>query len=337
MTCGDWRDASSEELAALYAAERRRWGQALWWDLGPSLAMAEAARARGELPGLVVRDDEGAAIGWSFYLLAHGVLQIGALNATTAGAVRLMLDRIFSSPESQLAQGISCFLYPVSRSVTSALTRLRFELTTHQYLVTELRDGTDAPSPEAAGWRVRPWQDADATTAIRLLARAYAGDATARCFAPQGRLEQWAQYVGQLIHVPACGGFRDEASAVVDCAGAASPAGLVITTLVAPGTAHIAQLAVDPEHRGQGMATALVRHALDRARAMGARRATLLVAAGNLEARRVYERLGFVPTASFLYGERRPAPRRLVVARPAAATPIPDLAAAGLTAAPAPD
>ena len=52
-------------------------------------------------------------------------------------------------------------------------------------------------------------------------------------------------------------------------------------------------LAVDRSIRRQGVATALVRHALTQGLALGASRATLEVRASNEAAHRLYERMGF--------------------------------------------
>jgi ribosomal-protein-alanine N-acetyltransferase len=56
---------------------------------------------------------------------------------------------------------------------------------------------------------------------------------------------------------------------------------------------HINNVAVLPRWRGRGLGTALMQHVLAEARRLGARRATLEVRASNVEAIRLYERLGF--------------------------------------------
>src|SRR5574338_602808 len=56
---------------------------------------------------------------------------------------------------------------------------------------------------------------------------------------------------------------------------------------------HINTIAVAPAHRGQGLATALMRHVMADAARQGARRATLEVRRSNEPARRLYEALGF--------------------------------------------
>jgi ribosomal-protein-alanine N-acetyltransferase len=56
---------------------------------------------------------------------------------------------------------------------------------------------------------------------------------------------------------------------------------------------HINNVAVRPQYRGRGMGTALFGRVFAEARRLGARRATLEVRASNVDARRLYERLGF--------------------------------------------
>jgi len=313
MICLDWRDEAPEVLVPLYAAERRRWAQQLGWDLGPSLRLVEQARVAGDVPGLVLRDSRGAPVGWAYYILSQGSVQIGALNATTAGGLRLLLDRIFRSPEAHVAQELSCFLYPVSSSVVSALNRQRFVLEHPEYLSAALQASGPVlgSQPAAADAGIRSWVEADTAGAVRLVARAYAGDRSARCFAPHGHLNEWAHYVGQLLHGPGCGAFLPEASLVA--VSDATPSGLgaaLIMTTIAPGTAHVAQLVVDPVLRRRGLGRQLIVAAAERARAAGARRLTLIVSPGNEPARALYTRLGFTTIGTLLYGYRGAAPRR---------------------------
>ena len=61
---------------------------------------------------------------------------------------------------------------------------------------------------------------------------------------------------------------------------------------------HINNLAIRPGYRGRGLGTALVSEVLTQAQALGASRATLEVRESNVNARRMYERLGFQVTAT---------------------------------------
>jgi len=64
-----------------------------------------------------------------------------------------------------------------------------------------------------------------------------------------------------------------------------------------PGTLQIATIAVRADLRRQGVGAMLVRFALDEAAREGAHEVTLDVRVSNLPARRLYQRMGFMPVA----------------------------------------
>ncbi len=68
-----------------------------------------------------------------------------------------------------------------------------------------------------------------------------------------------------------------------------------------PGEYYIDSLAVYPEYRRQGIATALLRAAADHARSIGLP-AALLVDKGNPNARRLYESVGFAAAGDTTWG-----------------------------------
>ena len=84
-------------------------------------------------------------------------------------------------------------------------------------------------------------------------------------------------------------------------------------------TARLYSLAVDPDFRGAGLGQRLAEYVLDKAEEKGITRCFLEVADDNERARRLYERLGFVPLAPLpnYYGEGRHGQRMLRVARAA--------------------
>ena len=306
MTIVDWRDVPSEVVQGLLLAERRRVLDELHWDLAPSFKTVEQARQRGELPGLVLQDRHGRPVGWAFYLLANRLLQIGGLQAPTASGLRLLLDCVLASAEAQMAQGVSCFLQATSPSLTSALTRWRFDLHRHQYLEAPLTN--EWPLADAS--LLRPLVLSDAPELVRLLARSYAGERVARAFAPNARLEEWAQYTGQLLNGPAVGIWRPDLSLAMSSTEG-HLVGAVVVTEVARGIAHVAQVAVDPAHRQQGLGRRLVTVAGTIAAAEGAKRLTLMVSEENRSALALYRSLGFAPRGNFLHGVRGPVPRTL--------------------------
>lgn len=307
MRLDDWRNLPASTLASVYEAERVRWATSLQWDLEPSLRILERARAEGSLPGLVIRGPGQSVVGWSYFLVQQGVLQVGALQARTADGVRLLLDAIFKTPEASLAQELLLFVYPDSPACESALQRRRFTVTRYWYL----RRALDRSCVRAVAPGLRPITEADGPDVVRLLARAYAGVPAARCFAPHGRLDEWAQYVGQLTRGAALGHFLPEASTVAPGPPGQSLLGASIVTALAPATLHLAQIAVDPGARRLRVGSRMLDTMLAWGVAHGRSVATLLVSESNTAARALYDARGFVPTGYFLHAER-PLGRRVL-------------------------
>jgi GNAT superfamily N-acetyltransferase len=82
-----------------------------------------------------------------------------------------------------------------------------------------------------------------------------------------------------------------------------APVGIVGGYEAGPGTIELISMWVSPAARGQGIGQALVEAIVGWARAKGAPRVHLWVAESNHNARLLYERCGFRPTA-----ERQPLP-----------------------------
>lgn len=305
MKLQDWRDADEREVAELYGAETLRWRERLGWDTSPSWAIVETGRRLGHVPGWIARNAEGAVMGWTYYILHDLTLQIGGLVSRRPSVARELLDAALGGPEASMARALSCFIFPDSEGVASALSRLRFSVRDTLYLAKPL-DGPPLPVRQGAPVP-RRWRDTDLAPVVRLLAASYEGVPGAACFAPGGRREEWAHYTTQLVHTPACGRFEPSLSFCVAEPGpidASRIAAGVLTTRLSPETAHIAQVAVDPTHRRRGLAERLMAEVCVAAKVSGAREVTLMVDAGNSAARALYARAGFVERARFLYGRR---------------------------------
>lgn len=307
MRLDDWRNLPAEAMRPVYETERVRWANGLQWDLAPSLQILERARCEGTLPGLVVRGPGQSIVGWTYFLVQHGVLQVGALHARTADGVRLLLDAIFKAPEASLAHEVLLFVYPDSPACESALQRRRFSVTRYWYLRRALERACVVSTQSG----LRAMADADGPDLVRLFSRAYAGVAGARCFAPHGRLDEWAQYLGQLTRGAALGQFLPGASLVVPGAATGQVLGAAVVTGLSPQTIHLAQLVVDPDARRQRLASRMLDTMLSWGVSHDRAVATLLVSEHNAAARALYDSRGFVQTGYFLHAER-PLGRRVL-------------------------
>ena len=295
MTLLDWRELPAAAVAALLDAERRWWRSHLDWDLTPALADIESARQTGRLPGLVVVDDARRPVAWAFFTGEGDQVQVGVLDATDACAGRLLASAVVEAADAVGAKVITGLIRPGVMGVADRLAELGFALEPYGYFDVSTRD-----SRSFAG-DVRLFTAADRTLVPDLLARAYAGSPEVRPFAPRGTEIEWARYATQILDTPGCGLFQARASVV---AGSRRLEGAALITAIGEATAHLAQVAVDPAARRHGLGRQLVESAAAAARARGFTRLTLIVAAGNARALRLYDQLGFRPTASFLAAVR---------------------------------
>jgi GNAT superfamily N-acetyltransferase len=302
MRVEDWRGLPAGLVEPLYDAEARRWRLALEWDTQAALATVERARVAGTLPGLVIRGPGQSIVGWTYFVVLNGLVQVGSLLARSSDGIRLLLDAVLKSPEAAHARDVMFFGFPETQACESALARRRFDVTRYWYLRRSLhRDAARAVHASSA--RLRPLHDNDGPDAVRLLARGYAGQEAARCFAPNERIDEWAQYFAQMTRGSALGTLVPEATLLAEGPDGRTM-GLAVTTAIAPGTLHLAQLVVDPATQGQGIGGGLIDSAMAWGATNGQRLMTLLVNDDHQVARRLYASRGFLPTGYFLYARR---------------------------------
>ncbi len=297
MIAQDWRLAGAGELGSCYDAEALRWSASLHWDSRSTWALVEAARRAGTLPGFVVRDRHGAIEGWTFYLRHRDALQIGAMVGASRGALEALVQAVLASPEADTLSRILLFAFPQGPELDGVLESHGFTVERYSYL--EKPTGTDFV-PARAG---RAWRDEDALRVSALLAAAYGSEDRMRPFAPSGALEEWHEYVAQILTTTGCGSFLPRASVVLPGAGE-TPDGVAMVTRLAEDTAHVAQMAVAPGAQRRGLARGLMASVLAGCGAQGFARVTLLVGDRNRPARRLYRELGFEEAAAFVCAVR---------------------------------
>src|SRR5690606_23133365 len=173
-------------------------------------------------------------------------------RARSSDGLRQRLDAVLKSPEAGVARDVMLFAFPEGEACASALVRRRFDVTRYWYLRRSLDLQLGAAAADAVDVTLRPVTPGDGPDAVRLLARAYDGQESARCFAPTGRIEEWARYFAQMTRGNALGQFEREASLVAHGTGGRLHA-VSVATAVSASTLHLAQLAVDPDVQGRGL------------------------------------------------------------------------------------
>ena len=322
MILRDWRGVEPALLRTCYDAEQRSWERDLAWDTSWTWTTVEDARRSWGLPGRIALGGDGGVQGWAFYLHEDVTLHIGGLVAASPAATAALVDAALGLAGA--AEAAACFIRDRAPGLIDALARRGFEVERYFYLARVLTPD-DAAVPEPGGDGAAPdrFRPGDARAAGDLLQDAYALE-QGRHFAAHGTSAEWRHYVDTIVAQRGCGVFDPLATRVLRDADGLRAAALM--TAIAPGTAHLAQLAVRPDCRGRGLGAALLHQAIAAAARAGRTTMTLIVGEGNVAARTLYASQGFVERGLFI-GARRE------VHVPAGETRLADLLAADLPAA----
>ena len=307
VTVHDWRHLPSAYVGAALRREKVRWRSDFAWNVDEAWQVIEPARRAGRFPGFMAIDSAGRVVGWTCFVLHHCALQVAVFTAETAKVTDALVDAIGATPEAAAASLHAWCVRDGAPALRDALTHRGFEAVTYRYLTATPRRlmGSSAECET-----IRTWRPDDLGPLMRLCKRAYADRSKVRAFAPLGTDAEWRDYLAGLVSGPGCGRLIQTASLVIDGSGPARLNGAVIATDLGCGTAHIAQLAVDPDAERQGLGAALVRAALARLTDLSFVRLTLTVSSANERACRLYRRFGFAHRAAFLVALNRQ-PRRL--------------------------
>ncbi len=294
LTCVDWRHLSEQRVQPLYAAEVRWWASRLEWHSADSWSEVERGRQLGTVPGFAVTGEEGAIIGWSYYLVEKRAMRIGAFIAATDASAQLMLDAILNEATLESVECITFFAHDNPFGLAFALKKCGLTVDRYSYLGKSL----DSPSqPFLAD--VRRWRMEDREATAELFSSAYGDADEARPFAPHGTSDEWQEYVSQLTSATGCGSLLPHASICIP-SGADRLMAVALVTRIAPTTGHVVQLAVDPQIHGRKVGARSLDAACSAAFNSGCARVTLFVGGRNTRARRLYETAGFKPMESFL-------------------------------------
>ena len=296
LSCRDWRELPYERVRPLYLAETSRWTSVLDWDAAAGFEEVERGRILGHLRGYVVTDSDGHVEGWCFYLLREGALQVGGFVTRSSACSETMLHAIFSDEGAEELESVTFFAFSDAPGLAASLRQRGLRVDRYWYYKADLGVRLLQHSPY-----VRRWRSDDAPAAVKLLMRAYATRDESRPFAQRGTHAEWTEYLRQLMEADGCGQLLPEACFSVSL-GPDRLAGLALVSRISTNTAHLVQLAVDPDAQRQGFASGLLAAASSAARRSGLTRMTMMVSGKNNRARALYQGAGFVGVASFIAG-----------------------------------
>ena len=306
MNIVDLRQTTVRQLEPLLEEEASHWHDELHWDYRGALDLIKRFLEAHALCGSVAFEN-GAAVGYSFYVLEEQKGLIGGLYVSTRQpqAVigrRLLEEMLFSMRAVPQLARIEAQLMPFCGPVDAPLREQGFHLYTRQFMLFDLRKPAETRAAGASGMRLDRWSDRLFDPCAKLIYLCYTnhvdGEINDQYRSRSGALK----FLKNIILLPGCGQFVPGASFVLRQPGSDDLIAAVLTSEVSPGVGHTTQICVQPGYQGHGLGRMLMQTSADALRSMKFRELTLTVTAENRSAVRLYESLGFTTIRTFTAG-----------------------------------
>jgi ribosomal protein S18 acetylase RimI-like enzyme len=305
----DLRHFSAASLRPLLDAESRVWSQRLEWDYRPSANLLLQYLDSRILPGYVAVEN-GRIAGYVFCVYEERKAVIGDVFAllpqrseSTAANIEsrlleCLIELLQNSPgidriESQL------LLHPHGE-LSGAFQAAGFGIYKRLFMRRDLLPHAPAAPPSLPpDFEMRLWREEDLNAAARLISAAYNGHLDSHINDQYRSVAGSLRFLHNIVRFPGCGYFDGGSSRVLIRRGKHEFAGLVLCSRVREDVAHITQLCIAKEERGQGLGRLLIETCAADLKSQGFRALTLTVTAGNENAVALYHRTDFQITHDF--------------------------------------
>ncbi len=294
----DIRHFSARQLRPLLEEEGAAWRKRLRWDYQGSTELLLQYLDSHILPGFVALD-RGRICGYTFCVYESSKAVVGDIYASpghkaplavTHNLARHLLEMLEASPnveriEAQLLLFDSGIL-SAAFSGFSVFPRLFLELQ-----LMAARRATPVACPPR--FQMRPWAQSSYQAAAELIQTAYQGHVDSEINDQYRSLHGSLRFLHNIIRFPGCGTFDPHASWMLRERTTNNLAGVILCSRVAPDVAHVTQLCIAPEVRGDRLGRLLLRQCMERLPEQGYRALTLTVTEANRSALHLYREAGF--------------------------------------------
>jgi ribosomal protein S18 acetylase RimI-like enzyme len=301
----DLRNLSARDLEPLLIEETAEWEQELDWDFTKSADLVRKYADLRALGGAALMDG-GEVAGYGYAVLEEYKGLIGDIYVrpgwrgrdTEIRLFRTLLDSLIATPQ---VRRIESQLMLTGPPTARALQRERFVRLFERLLMRIEASATLPPTgnPAMRRFRIEPWQDHHHDGAATVISLAYDAHIDAQINDQYRTFAGAHRFLSNIVQFPGCGTFYRPASLVAFDRVTGWMAGVVLSSFVAAGAAHVTQLCVTPLGKGKGLGYELLRQSTEALRAAGARRISLTATVANKEAVELYLRCGFTEVRRF--------------------------------------
>jgi len=304
----DLRHFSGASLRPLLEAESRLWSERLEWDYRASADLLLQYLDSRVLPGYVAIEN-GRVAGYLFCVYEEHKAVIGDVFAVkpqssdaTATDIELrliesLIELLKNSPGVERIEA-QLLLHPHGTHA-SAFRAAGFEIDRRLFMRLNLLASSAVSLPLPDGIIMRPWHEEDFNAAAHLIADAYQGHLDSHINDQYRSVAGSLRFLHNIVRFPGCGLFDGSASRVLVRSGSNEMVAMLLCSRVRDDVAHVTQLCVAKESRGQHFGRVLIDDTAAHLKARGFRALTLTVTEANENAVALYRHTGFEVTHTF--------------------------------------
>jgi ribosomal protein S18 acetylase RimI-like enzyme len=288
--------AEQELVAALMQDEEHAWMADLSWDYSPIRQILLSFLAQNLLPGYIALAGRHP-VSYSYFLVHRNKGIIGTLYSSNPDchqdiAYDVLAHAIEALKDSTGVRRIEAQIMPFHGvNLTPEFTRHGFRHYTRYFMKLAIGVSTRQPS-KASPVMVVPWEPSFLRAAADIASRSYLHETDALICEDYRSSGGCESYLRSLVDNPGCGVFMPEASFVALDRGG-SPCGFIMSSRISQGAGMIPQIAILPDHQGQGIGSTLMQRALTLFSGLGFHSVSLTVTKNNRKAFQWYQRVGF--------------------------------------------
>ena len=297
----DLRHFNATQLRPLLKEEAERWERRLQWDYSSSIELLLEYLDGRVLPGYVATYG-GKVTGYTFGVMEGAKAVIGDAyafgetegleNPVCETLLHHLIEMLQATPgvdriESQL------LMFPVGALAGPFLSR-GFRSYPRLFMVGDVVAASGVDEVRLPlGLRLEAWRPEFYDAAAELIHRCYAGHMDSGINDQYRSVHGSLRFLHNIIRFPGCGTFDAMNSWMLRDERTSTPQAMLLSSRVRDDVAHVTQLCVTPALRGLGLGRMLLQQAARVLAKRGGKALSLTVTEANMEARRLYDELGY--------------------------------------------
>ncbi|MBI4902899.1 MAG: GNAT family N-acetyltransferase [Acidobacteria bacterium] len=300
----DLRYVAAEDLIPVLEEEAEMWRERLHWDFAASAELVVRFVGMRSLSGYALVVD-GEVAGYSYYISEPckgliGDVFLARRFRTWERENQLIETTLRALIELEMVRRVESQLLMVDHPLTRRMPLPeKMQTFRRAFFIRAAGAAVLRESPGARRILLETWREERNEDAANLIVLGYERHIDSQINDQYQYVSGARSFLINIIQYPGCGRFFQPGSFLAFDRDDGQPCGLVLSSIVNEGVGHITQICVLPHARRYGIGYELMRAAIDALEAHGCHEVSLTVTSNNLEAIRLYERMGFVLQREF--------------------------------------